>query len=97
MTKREILKKIKINKSLLAKYGVKRIGLFGSYIKNLQQKNSDIDILIEFNSEKETFDNLMSIYDVLENIFVNNNIEIVTKNGLSKYIGPYILKETEYV
>jgi len=78
------------------KYGVKRIGLFGSYIKNKQNKNSDIDILIEFFTNQETFDNLMTIYNILENTFENQKIEIVTKNGLSKYIGSYILKETEY-
>ena len=97
LTKSKILQILQEKKELLTQYGVKRIGLFGSYSKNLQHKNSDIDILVDFYSEQETFDNLMTIYDILENTFGNNKIEIVTKNGLSKYIGSYILKETEYV
>ena len=39
----------------------------------------------------------MAINDILENIFKNYRVEIVTKNGLSKYIGSHILKETQYV
>jgi len=63
----------------------------------MQKKESDIDILVDFYSEQETFDNLMAIYGILEETFKNYKIEIVTKNGLSKYIGSHILKETEYV
>ena len=97
LTKRKILGTLLEKKEILTQYGVKKIGLFGSYSKNLQQKDSDIDILVDFYSEQETFDNLMAIYDILKNTFRNYKIEIVTKNGLSKYIGSYILKETEYV
>ena len=97
LTKSKILQILQEKKELLAQYGVKHIGLFGSYSKNLQQQNSDIDILIDFYSEQETFDNLMAINDILENIFKNYKVEIVTKNGLSKYIGSHILKETQYV
>jgi predicted nucleotidyltransferase len=35
---------------LTSKYGVKRIGVFGSFAKGTQKKNSDIDIVIEFES-----------------------------------------------
>ena len=97
LTKEKILETLQKEKSCLTQYGVKKIGLFGSYSKNSQHKDSDIDILIDFYSEQETFDNLMAIYDVLENTFKNHKIEIVTRNGLSKYIGSYILQETEYV
>ena len=97
LTKEKILETLQKKKSLLTQYGVKKIGLFGSYSKNSQHKDSDIDILIDFYPEQETFDNLMAIYDILENTFKSNKIEIVTRNGLSKYLGSYILEETEYV
>jgi len=96
LTKNKILRILKEKKELLSQFGVKRIGLFGSYSKGLYNKDSDIDILIDFYSEFETFDNLMKIYELLENAFKNKKVDIVTKNGLSKYIGSYILKETEY-
>lgn len=95
-TKENILNILRKNKGAFLKYGVINIGLFGSYLANKQTKNSDIDLYIEFNPNKESFDNLMAIYDLLENLFQNEKIQIVTNNGLSKYIGPRILKELIY-
>ena len=49
LTKEQIIQKLKENHSYLSsKYGMKRIGLFGSYAKGTQVKNSDIDIVVEF-------------------------------------------------
>ncbi len=97
MTSKEyILSKMKQQKRKLQNLGIVKIGLFGSYVREEQSEKSDIDILIEFEPEKETFDNYMSVYDILENLFRNEKIEIVTKNGLSPYIGPQILKEVIY-
>jgi hypothetical protein len=73
------------------------IGLLGSYLSNEQSEKSDIDLLIDFEPEKENFDNYMAVYDLFEGLFKNEKIEIVTKNGLSKYIGPKILKDVMYV
>lgn len=73
------------------------IGLFGSYLRNEQSAKSDIDLLIDFEHDKESFDNYMAVYDIFESLFKNEKIEIVTKNGLSKYIGPKILKDVMYV
>jgi predicted nucleotidyltransferase len=78
-------------------FGVSRIGLFGSYVRNEQNPQSVIDFLVDFEPDKETFDNLMNLYDYLEKLFINKKIEVVTLNGLSPYIGQHILKEVNYV
>lgn len=93
ITKNEILKLIANRKDDLQKMGVRDIGLFGSYARNDQVEMSDIDILIDFYPEKETYDNLMAVYDLLEKLFAGKKVEVVTKNGLSPYIGPSILKD----
>ena len=92
-----ILTTIKLNKSKLEKLGIKNVGLFGSYIRNEQSDDSDIDILLDFEPDKENFDNYMKAYDLFEELFSNEKVEIVTKNGLSPYIGPKILMEVVYV
>jgi uncharacterized protein len=97
ITKDYILRTIKTHKAELTKFGIQNIGLFGSYVRDEQSKKSDIDILIDFVPDKESFDNYMAIYDYFERLFKNEKIEIVTKNGLSPYIGPKILKEVMYV
>ena len=96
-TKEHILSILKTHKPELSKFGVLNIGLFGSYLRNEQSVNSDIDLLIDFDPEKENFDNYMAVYDFFENLFKNEKVEIVTKNGLSKYIGPKILNAVVYV
>jgi len=96
-SKNIILSVIRRNKHHLKSFGVNRIGLFGSYVRNEQQPQSDIDILVDFEPEKETFDNFMNLFDYLEKLFANEKIEVVTVNGLSPYIGKHILKEVNYV
>ncbi len=95
-TKENILAILKSNKVKLTQFGIKEVGLFGSYSRNEQVKDSDIDLLVDFEPEKENFDNFMSVYDLLEKVFKNHKIEIVTKNGLSPHIGPFILNEVVY-
>ena len=96
-TKDYIVSTIKTNKQEFLKFGIKDIGLFGSYLRDEQSAKSDIDILIDFEPDKESYDNFMGVYDIFERLFMNEKVEIVTKNGLSPYIGPLILKEVLYV
>ncbi|TAE09768.1 MAG: DNA polymerase subunit beta [Bacteroidetes bacterium] len=96
-TKNHILSTLKKHKSELSKFGVSTVGLFGSYLNGKQTNESDIDLLIDFEPDKENFDNYMAVYDIFENIFKNERIEIITKNGLSKHIGPRILSQVIYV
>jgi predicted nucleotidyltransferase len=98
MTNKEyILLKLKAKRADLSAKGIRQVGLFGSYVRNEQTEHSDIDILIDFDPEKETFDNYMAVYELLEKLFNNLKVEVVTKNGLSPYIGPKILNEVQYV
>ncbi|HYD90214.1 MAG TPA: nucleotidyltransferase family protein [Flavobacterium sp.] len=95
-TKDNILSLLKLHKADFARCGVTTVGLFGSYLLNKQSASSDIDLLIDFEPGKATFDNLMSFHDIVEGIFKNEKVEVVTKNSLSPYIGPKILNEVQY-
>jgi uncharacterized protein len=96
-TKDYILNTIKTNRKELFRFGIRNVGLFGSYVRNEQSDKSDIDILIDFDLEKENYDNYMAVCDIFEQLFKNEKVEIVTINGLSPYIGPRILNEVVYV
>lgn len=61
LTDNTILTKIAENNITMKKYGVKRIGLFGSYIRNEQGPTSDVDILVESKKNETTFDNYMDL------------------------------------
>lgn len=97
ITKEIILNTLNSQTLTFQQLGVKNIGLFGSFLRGQQTEKSDIDFLVEFYPEFENFNNLMALYDLLELLFENRKIEIVTKNGLSPFIGPHILNQTQYV
>ena len=75
--------------------GVKRLGLFGSFVRQDQGAESDVDILVEFEQGKKTFDNFIQLSFFLEDLF-KRRVELVTPESLSPYIGPRIMSEVEY-
>jgi len=94
-TKQDILNVLDENRIHLRELGVRRIGLFGSFVRGEQGPHSDIDLLVEFGPGRKTFDTFMQVSFFLEEI-LEHRIELVTVESLSPYIGPHILKEVEY-
>jgi predicted nucleotidyltransferase len=82
------------NRKTLREYGVKRIGLFGSYVRGTATAVSDIDFLVEL--ERLTFDDYMGLAVFLENLF-KKEVDLVTPTSIKPGIKPYIEKEIEYV
>lgn len=76
------------------KFGVSKIGLFGSSAKGLQEETSDVDILVEF--EESSFDRFMELSFFLEEL-LGKNVDLVTTNGISPYIETSVKKEVIWV
>jgi predicted nucleotidyltransferase len=91
----KILNLINEHKQDIKKFGVKNIGLFGSYIKNTQKPDSDIDLLVEFKKGKKTFDNYMDLKFYLENLF-DCKVDLVIKEALKIELKTNILKSVKY-
>jgi predicted nucleotidyltransferase len=90
MTKEEILTKLNEKKDFIQKeYGVKNIGLFGSYAKDQQSEDSDIDFYVEF--KEKTFDNLAGLWVYLEELY-HKKIDIVHKH---KHNNKILIKRIE--
>lgn len=82
LSKNEIINLIKAEKSFLKEnFGVLNIGLFGSYAKDQQTSDSDIDFLVEF--EKPRFDWIAGLNIYMEKKF-DRKIEIIRKRTLNK-------------
>jgi predicted nucleotidyltransferase len=93
LTGKEIISQLKKHKDLLKKYKVKRIGLFGSYVRGEQKRGSDIDFLVEL--EEPNFDNFMDLVFSLEGLF-RKKVELITNGNLSPYIQPFVEKEVRW-
>lgn len=86
-----VLKVLKSHKKeIKTKYDVKRIGIFGSYAKGLQNEQSDVDILVEF--EKPSYDNFMDLSFFLEDLF-SKKVDLLTPNSLSPFMKTSVEKE----
>lgn len=94
MTKEYILDFLRTNKQLLNdKYSVTKIGLFGSYAKNMANENSDIDILVEMPS---SFDNFFDLKYFLEDAF-GKRVDLGKIKNLRLLVKQYVDKEVIYV
>ena len=94
-TKADLLRLVVEHQQEIKQFGVKRCGLFGSYVRDQHTPESDIDILVEFEPGQKTFDNFMRLAFFLEELF-GSRVDLVTAESLSPYIGPRILEEVEY-
>lgn len=89
----DILAIVKKNKTFLKeKFGVKKIGVFGSIVRGDAREESDIDVLVEFESTKKSFDNFMELSFFLEELF-GKKVDLITTSGLDKYVRPYVERE----
>lgn len=84
-------------KGRLTEFGVIQLGLFGSTVRGENTAKSDIDILLDFKEEEETYSNFIMACHLLEDKFKHNKLDIVTRKGLSPYIGKSIISEVVYV
>jgi predicted nucleotidyltransferase len=90
----EILKKHE--KELKERYGIKKIGIFGSYLRTEAKKKNDLDILIEF--EQDVDIGLLKFVEI-ENYLsdlLGIRVDLVEKSALKPRIGKHILKEVVY-
>jgi uncharacterized protein len=82
VSKDEIINLIKSDKAFLKEnFGVMKIGIFGSYARDRQTADSDIDLLVEFTEPR--FDWLAGLYNYMEER-LNKKIEILRKPNLTK-------------
>ena len=84
------------NSKMIKSFGVSKLGVFGSFITGNLKNESDVDLLVEFYPEHKSYDNYINLSYYLEGL-LGRKVELVTPQSLSKYIGPNILSQTEYV
>ncbi|OGM30238.1 nucleotidyltransferase [Candidatus Woesebacteria bacterium RIFCSPHIGHO2_01_FULL_44_10] len=94
--KQEILSLLKENNNRLMQLGVRKVGVFGSFITNEQQEDSDVDLLVEFSKDKKNFNNFMGVAELTETI-LGRKVDLLTPESLSPYIAPHIQNNIEYV
>lgn len=92
-TAQEILNTIELHREAIKRFGVRRLGLFGSHARGEGKDSSDLDFVVDF--ERKTFDNYMDLKDFLENLF-KSPVDLVMVDAIKPRLKPIILNETLY-
>jgi uncharacterized protein len=94
LTKESIVRELrKRRRELASRFGVKRIGLFGSYVRGEAVEASDIDFLVEFDTP--TFDHYMDLKFFLEELF-GVSVDLVSSDAVKPRLRPHIDKDITY-
>ncbi|QTA38234.1 nucleotidyltransferase family protein [Thermosipho ferrireducens] len=100
MKKEMVIKLIKENMDEIRKFGVKRIGIFGSVVRNEANEKSDIDFVVEFEKDRGGMKDFIGLIEYLENLF-DREIDVITPSGIEdiriKPVKERIKREVEYV
>jgi predicted nucleotidyltransferase len=76
---------------LAAKYGIRRVRLFGSVARDEAGSESDLDVLVDFEPGRSLLDQVGFEQD-LEDL-LGCRVEVVVDGGLSPYLEAHILQE----
>ncbi|MBM2816263.1 MAG: nucleotidyltransferase [Ignavibacteria bacterium] len=90
MLNNDIIEKIQL---FFATQPVEKVFLFGSYSRSEQNKDSDIDLLLEFNKEAKIGLIQFSRMKIEIEKVVNHSVDLLTYEALSKYIKPFIQED----
>jgi uncharacterized protein len=92
-TAQEILGTLVEHREKLEALGVRKIGLFGSYVRGEATLESDMDFLVDLDAE--TWHEYTSVLFYLEDLF-GCEIDLVMSDALKPRLRPYILGEVVY-
>ena len=87
-----IRQKLAAYKPVLAKkYGIREIGIFGSYSRGEQKNKSDVDVLVDFTNSISLLD-FVHLENELSDL-LGVKVDLVMKTALKPRIGKHILEE----
>ncbi|MDF1884315.1 nucleotidyltransferase family protein [Sulfurimonas sp. SAG-AH-194-C21] len=97
-TKQEILEFLSSNQIYIKEhYSLTKLGLFGSFARDEQTKDSDVDLLIEIKSNTANINDLKnSLSNYLTQAF-GRNVDLAREKYLKSYAKKEILQDTIYV
>jgi predicted nucleotidyltransferase len=95
-SKKEVMEQVLQHGDQITGFGVVRIGLFGSFVRDAATEESDVDFLVEFDPSQKTLKNLVGLSRFLRQL-LGREVELITPQSLSPLLGRHIIKEVEYV
>jgi predicted nucleotidyltransferase len=96
MTRAQVLEQLALSKpTLVSRYGVSRLALFGSTVRDTARGDSDIDVLVSFDGPA-TSERYFGVQFFLEDL-LGRPVDLVTDRALRPELRPFIEKEAVHV
>ncbi len=95
MTRKNMIARIRKDRTQLTELGVKSLAIFGSVARGEERLDSDVDILVEFEGAA-TFDRFMDTKFFLEEI-LGRKVDLVTAQAIKPRMKPYIMQDLIHV
>ena len=80
-TKQEVIDLIRSNRDRFAGFGVSEVGLFGSFVREEQTDESDVDLLVSL--QNHSLDNFLALIDFAESIF-ERKVDVITEGSMRR-------------
>lgn len=90
LNKEAIIKTLRDHQAEIRRFGVKRLGLFGSIARGEQRTSSDLDFVVEL--ERKTFDAYIDLKQFLEELF-GCRVDLVLADAIKPRLKAQILRE----
>ena len=78
------------------RFGVEKIGIFGSISRGDDTPSSDVDILVGFKEGQKTFDNYIELKFYLEEL-LEREVDLITIESVHPLMREHIMREAVYV
>ena len=75
--------------------GARRVGVFGSFARGEARDDSDVDVYVEFEDDKRTYDNFFALHELLEEL-LDRRVDLVTDKALTETKARLILPTVRY-
>jgi predicted nucleotidyltransferase len=75
--------------------GAERVGVFGSFARGEERADSDVDVYVQFDDAKRTYDNFFALHELLERL-LGRRVDLVTDKSLTESKARLILPTVRY-
>ncbi|QJD81260.1 nucleotidyltransferase family protein [Spirosoma rhododendri] len=94
--KQQVFERVQSHQSALKQFGAARLGLFGSFVRDEQTVDSDVDIVVEFQEGQKKIRNLLDMADYLETL-MGRKTDLLTWEGMAEFVRKYVSNEVEFI
>ncbi|WP_020596244.1 nucleotidyltransferase family protein [Spirosoma panaciterrae] len=94
--KQQAFERIQAHQNKLKQFGAARLGLFGSFVRDEQQTDSDVDLVVEFKPGAKKLHNFLDMADYLEEVMARK-VDLLTWDGMAEFVRKHVANEVEYI